>query len=449
MPPLDFLIYAVENWIAILLWTAFFSVLLYFGAKKFAVAGIFDPIHFTYTFTMGTKYALVFALYFNGLISNSLFSMVVIFGIAFYWSFLYSSKIKQPIVNRLFSLLVPKNNEHFAFKIILIIYLVIAVYIVSNIGFGFFAETNRFDNNKGFGAFVRITDVLGTFIIAYLGIVIYKRYKNVGGNDIRQYLSYLFLFLFIIFFTILNGAKAAFVFAMVTIILAIRAKGYKLNIGYVKGIVVLSVAAVVAMLGLYINLVNNKVESSGEGKLVGAPIVVEQFVARIVANGNQSYMSLPNDVIDEIQTDSIFIRLATSLIGSSTVSKIVGYNSSDYSVGRQILLYYDSNTDVAGGPTSHFDLFSYVYLGFGGVFFVVFLGYILGSVNKLLKTSETKSKFYVSLITTLWIRSMAIILEPPTGLGYVFDVFIIFMLLHIFIIMLNIISSKEKSYVYR
>jgi hypothetical protein len=209
------------------------------------------------------------------------------------------------------------------------------------------------------------------------------------------------------------------------------------------------VATIVAMLGLYINLVNNKVESSGEGKLVGAPIVVEQFVARIVANGNQSYMSLPNDVIDEIQTDSIFIRLATSLIGSSTVSKIVGYNSSDYSVGRQILLYYDSNTDVAGGPTSHFDLFSYAYLGFGGVFFVVFLGYTLGSVNKLLKTSEIKSIFYVSLITTLWIRSMAIILEPPTGLGYVFDVFIIFMLLHLFIIMLNIISSKEKSYVYR
>lgn len=449
MPPLDFLIYAVENWVTILLWTFFFIILLYYGTKKFAVAGVFDPIHFTYTFTMGTKYALVFALYFNGLISDYLFFMVAMFGIAFYLSFFYSSMIKQPTVNKLFSLLVPKNNNHFEFKIILLIYLVTAIYIISNIGFGFFASTNRFDNNQGYGAFVRITDALGTFIIAYLGIVVYKRYKNIERNDFRQYLSYLLLFIFIIFFTILNGAKAAFVFAIMTIILAIRAKGYKFNIGYVKGIVILSVATIVAMLGLYINLVNNEVETSGEGKLVGAPVVVEQFVARIAANGNQSYMSLPNDIIDKIQTDSIFIRLATPLIGSSTISKIIGYNSSDYSVGRQILLYYDPNTDVAGGPTSHFDLFSYAYLGYGGIFFVVLLGYILGSINKLLKTSETKSIFYTSLITTLWIRSMAIILEPPTGLGYVFDIFIIFMLLHIFIIILNAISFKGELYVHR
>jgi hypothetical protein len=449
MPPLDFLIYAVENWLAILLWTTFFTVLLYFGAKKLAVAGVFDPVHFTYTFTMGTKYAVVFALYFNGYISDYLFFMVVFFGISFYASLLYSSKIKQPVIYKLFSILVPKNNTNFEFKIIFFIYILIAVYIISNIGFGFFAETNRFDNNKGFGAFVRITDVLGTFIIAYLGIAIYKRYVDIGKNDFGQYLRYLFLLSFIAFFTILNGAKAAFIFALITIILAIRTSGYKLKIGLIKGFVIFSVATIIAMLGLYVNLINNKMESSGEGKLTGAPIALEQFVGRIIANGNQSYMSLPNEVIEKIQTDSIFIRLATSFIGSSTISKIIGYNSSDYSVGRQILLYYDSNTDVAGGPTSHFDLFSYAYFGLGGVFFVAFLGYILGSINKVLKTSETKSIFYVSLITTLWIRSMAIVLEPPTGLGYIFDVFIIFMLLHMFTNMLNIISSQENLYAYR
>ncbi|OCL92936.1 O-antigen polymerase [Arcobacter porcinus] len=447
MHPVEFLVYAVENWLNILLWTIFFGILLFLAVRKLAVGGIFDPIHFAYTFTFGTKYAVVFTLYFNGLISNYLFSMIVIFGMAFYVSLIYSSKLKQPIVNNLFSLLVPKNNHYFEFKVIFLIYSLIAVYIISNIGFGFFAETNRFDNNKGFGAFVRITDVLGTFIIAYLSIIFYERYRLLGNYNLGQFLRYFSLLLFIIFFTILNGAKAAFVFAFITIILAIRASGYKLKVGIIKGTVLILIATVIAMLGLYINLLNNNMEASGEGKLTGAPIVLEKFVGRIIANGNQSYMSLPNNVIEEIQTDNIFIRLMTPFIGTSLMSKIVGYPANDLSVGRQILFQYDSNNEVAGGPTSHFDLFSYVYFGYGGIVFVIFLGYLIGSINMLLRTAQNKSIFYVSLITTLWIRAMALLLEPPTGIGYIFDLFIIFILLNIFIYILNFISTKEKKYV--
>lgn len=444
MAPLDFFIYAIENWYLLGLWTVFFGFLLYFAVKKIAVGGIFDPIHLAYTFTFGTKYAIVCALYFSGYISNYLFFVVVLFGMSFYLALIYFSNKKQIYFNKLFSLLVPKNNSHFEFKIIFLIYSFIALYIVSKIGFGFFASTNRFDNNQGYGAFVRITDVLGTFIIAYLSIVYYERYKRLKRNDLKQYLHYLFLFIFIIFFTILNGAKAAFIFALITIVLAIRTSGNKFKISFIKGTILLSIATFFAILGLYINLVNNNMESSGEGQHIkGVPVVAEKFIHRILANGNQSYMSLPNDVIEQIKTDNIFIRVLTPIIGTSQMSRIVGYPANDLGVGRQIILYY-TDMDVAGGPTSHFDLFSYVYFGLGGIIFVIFLGYILGSINKLLKISYKKSIFYIALIATLWIRSMAIILEPVVGLAYIFDVIIIFFFLHIFIFILSKVQNKGK-----
>lgn len=437
MAPLDFFIYAIENWYSLGLWTVFFGFLLYFAVKEIAVGGIFDPIHFVYTFTFGTKYAIVCSLYFSGYISNYLFFVVVLFGMSFYLALIYFSNKKQIYFNRLFSLLVPKNNSHFEFKIIFLIYSFIALYIVSKIGFGFFASTNRFDNNKGYGLFVRITDVLGTFIIAYLSIVYYERYKILNKNDLKQYLCYLFLFIFIVFFSILNGAKAAFIFALMTIILAIRVRWGNFKISFIKGTILISMATFFAIVGLYINLLNNNMETLDESEHIkGVPIVVEKFIHRILANGDQSYMSLPNDVIESIDKDNILIRLLTPIIGTSQMSKIVGYEANDFSVGRQIILYY-SKMDVAGGPTSHFDLFSYVYFRLGGVFFVMFLGYLLGSINKLLKISYQKSIFYIALVTTLWIRAMAVMLEPPVGLAYIFDVMIIFFFLHFFIFILS------------
>jgi hypothetical protein len=437
MTDLDFFVYAIENWFFLGLWTVFFLFLLYFIMQKITLGGIFDPIHLAYTFTFGTKYAIVCSLYFDEYISDYLFLIVMLFGVSFYLTLIYFSNKKQIYFNRLFSLLIPKSNSRFELKIIFIIYFLVAFYIVFNIGFGFFAETNRFDNNKGYGAFVRITDVLGTFIIAYLSIVYYERYKILKRNDLKQYLHYLFLFLFIIIFSILNGAKSALIFALITIILAIMASGNKFKIGFMQVIILLSLSTFFSIVGLIINLDNNNMESTGSGEhMQGVPIVAEKFIHRILANGNQSYMSLPNDVIDKIETDNIFIRLLTPIIGTAQMSNIVGYKANDLSVGRQIILYY-SKLDYEGGPTSHFDLFAYAYFGLGGIFFVVFLGYILGSINKLLWLSHQKSIFYVALIVTLWTRSMAIILEPTIGLAYIFDVIIIFLLLHIFIFILG------------
>ena len=244
--------------------------------------------------------------------------------------------------------------------------------------------------------------------------------------------------------TKLNGAKAAFIFALITIVLAIRASGNKFKISFIKGVILLSIATFFAIIGLYINLVNNNMESSGdEQHIKGVPIVAEKFIHRILANGNQSYMSLPNDVIEQIKTDNILIRLLTPIIGTSQMSRIVGYPANDLGVGRQIILYY-TDMDVAGGPTSHFDLFSYVYFGLGGIIFVIFLGYILGSINKLLTISYQKSIFYIALIATLWIRSMAVILEPAVGLAYIFDVIIIFFFLHIFVFMLSKVQNRSN-----
>jgi hypothetical protein len=220
---------------------------------------------------------------------------------------------------------------------------------------------------------------------------------------------------------------------------------FNFKISFWKGMIILFVATFFAVSALYINLSKNGIDPLQKGKIIkNVPIVVENFVNRILSNGDQTYMSLPNNVIDKIKKDSVIIRFLTPIIGISHMSKIVGYRANDLTVGRQILLYY-SQVDVSTGPVSHFDLFAYVYFGIGGVVFAIFIGWILGSLNKLLRESYSKSIFYKSLIIICWVRGGNIILEPPTGFAYLFDIIIIFFLLNVINFMISTSLNKKGN----
>jgi len=92
------------------------------------------------------------------------------------------------------------------------------------------------------------------------------------------------------------------------------------------------------------------------------------LVFRIIGSGDTSYLILPNGVIEYIQTDNALTRFIAPIIGSGNLSNLLGYPVTDYTVGRQALLYFDPTNSIAGGPTSHFDLFGYVYFGVIGGF---------------------------------------------------------------------------------
>jgi len=432
----EFTSFVLDHWVSFSLLTVFCTILAYLCVRKIAVAGIFDPIHFTYTFTYGTTYATVVSLYLNGYIKNYLFLMVASYGVLFVVLLNVFSRMNTHHFRRLVKvLLTPPDTGRFEFMVTLLIYFLISAYVIHSIGFGLFAATNRFDINRGYGVFVRILDLFRLFIIAYSTVFLVQRHHRKRSGDLTQYVCYALLLFFILYSSILNGAKAALLESFFAVIVATTLKsGARVKFGFFKTLALVSAVMVFAVLGLMINLGKNNVSMSGGSQYVGGvPIIVERFVDRILANGNQSYMSLPNEVIERIQTDSVFVRFLAPIVGTTKLSSLLGYNVGDYSVGRQIILYYDPSLTVAGGPTSHFDLFAYKYFGtFGGVFFIAYIAFVIGMIYGELRaalTDQYASVFYISLLTTLAIRSMSIIMEPTTGLAYVLDVFIVFFVL--------------------
>lgn len=442
MHPIEFFLFTIENWQSFLILFIFCFIVLYLSTKSLSIAGLFDPFHFVYTFTIGTKYAILIFMFIHNLIDLYYFFIFSLYGIVFYLGLIYFSKNKKNLIKNSINIISPsKSNESLAFYIIVFIFILVAGFILYNIGAGLFAETNRFENNRGYGVFVRLTDCFGIFIIAYLSIKLYIKYEKANyKNNFKSYILFFAMFVFLIFYTILNGAKATFLFSIFTVLVAISIyKKEKIHLSLFKIFLLSSIAIFFALIGLYINLVLNKYD-------VNFDLVIQEFIHRIVANGNQTYMGLPNNVIEKIETDNIFIRIGMQIFGSGFMSNIVGYDTNNLAVGRQFLIYHAGTDDVvAGGPTSHFDLFAYVYFGpFFSIVFIIFLSYLIGSIKATSNYCNKKSIFYISLVTTIWIRGLSIILEPATGIAYITDIFILFIFINIMTLFFSISISQKK-----
>lgn len=441
MQSLEFLLFLLDNLLEFTVINICTFIILFFFIKRILFAGMLDPLFFILVVGFSTKYAIVFFLYFNGLVTNFLFLMVVSYCSIFIISFTFfsSSKYKSIFVT-LINSIAKHSNGIYEYRFCLFIYLIIALFILSNIGFGVFAQTNRFENSRGFGAFVRVLDLLSVFIIAHSAILISR--VNRFSNKI---LFSILLLLFIILSALINGAKISILFGLMTALFAIQLtyKGSKVSI---KNLVFMIGFGVMFMFfALKINMSNNGEDISSSSKnIVGASLVQEKFINRMVSNGNTAYLILPNDIIDELKTDNIFIRILTPVIGITQMSKVVGYNAGDYSVGRQSLLYHHGDVTVAGGPTSHFDFFSYVYLGvIGGAFFVFFIGSLLGNLHNAIKVHNNKNNkndFLTTLYTVFWFRAVIILVEPSVGFAYIFDAFVILFSIAIAVLILKRIS---------
>lgn len=298
-------------------------------------------------------------------------------------------------------------------------------------GFGLLADTNRFDTARGFGAFVRIIDTLSPFIVSYATVVIAKENRYI-------LIKYATLLLFIIYVGFVNGAKVSFLLNLSVIMftLSIFQKNIKYNFKSLLAGIILSLLFSVAALS--INLKQNDV-----GDEIAQPLgesfnsVSAAYIYRLLAFGDTSYLIIPNDVIDNLETDGILERFAAPIIGSGNLSNIIGYDVTSYSVGRQAILYHSPDLDVAGGPTSHFDYFAYVYFGaFGGALVVLFLGYLLGAVNRAAFFIKERNKNkemninQIALVSALWSRVVAILVEPPVGIAYLLDFIIIYGVLY-------------------
>ena len=434
MSELEFLVMAVTEWKTLILLSVVFAVLLFASIRRSIVGGVFDPLVLALVVGYSVNYSVVALLYLHGRVSSYLTFLVFGYGLTLIGVFRWVSRRPgKPGLLALINAITPRSIGSAAFAVSLAIYLCLSLFIISSIGFGVFAETNRFDAARGFGGYIRLLDFLSPFIASYSTLVIFSAKR-------RSKLKIFALVAFIVYAAMVNGAKISIIFSLFTVFFTLAIATIKVKIRPVVAIVSIVAGIAFSVLALSINLQQNSVEQeSAPTELAGTGIVVERFVYRVIASGDSSYMLLPNDVIDKIQTDSVWVRFLSPFLGVTTSSSLLGYPVGDSSVGRQALLFYDEANDVSGGPTSHFDLFSYVYFGpIGGWLFVACLAFVLGSINRAIRTTKQftlypPNKFRLALLATVWTRVVLVIIEPTVALAYIADIFIFFTLLSVFL----------------
>ncbi|MEJ7826553.1 MAG: hypothetical protein WKF91_00095 [Segetibacter sp.] len=423
MNNIEFILFTIEHWPALLCWSIFFMVLLFIPFINLVPAKVYDPFHIFVAFNFGIGYGVVASLYQYGYINNRLFFIIMGYGLLF--NTVIYLLLKRPLkLAPIFykHVFMPFGNGRIEFILLVSIYTIFSLLMLTQTGFGALVDTNRFEAAKGFGMFVRILDLFRLVILAYWVINIFRSYR-LGKSKKRFYTQFCLLILFLIFSSLQSGAKFAFIEGVYVMLVALYAMKIDLKINFIKAFFILLTSTVFALFVLNLNLKNSESDSTGVFSDEGN-IVSQRFLYRIIGNGESYYLSLPNEVIDQIQTDNLFVRFASQIIGISLLSKMMGYNVGDYSVGRALLLYYDPENDIAGGPTSRFDLFAYKYFGIFAFVFIILIAFILSGIANALKKAP-QNVFYISVLSALWFRALYTLIEPPAGIAYIFDTIIL------------------------
>lgn len=437
MRPFDVFNIIFQNLSLFLILTILFVSILYFSIRKITLAGYFDPLHFVWTFTYGTSYALVAGLYILGHISLFYTLLVFLLGLLFICSFRFFVSLRNNKFTKVFiALIKPDISIKSLFIIFLLLYFLAVTYQISLVGFGMFATTNRFEQARGNGVVIRFLAAIVPFIIACISIYIYN-YKKKFGSNLKYWLILLLLFLFMLFSSILNGSKMAILTYIYSAVLAISLYTHKKPKFYLIKMSLLFIG--ILFFALFVqsfDIKNQNLNSSNSKFFPEKYFGLERLFFRIVANGDQYYLGLPNEVIEKINIDNIIIPIAAPIIGSTNLSNILGYDVNNFNVGRQLTLYHSPERKTSGGATSHFDLFAYKYFGiFFSWFWVVLTALILSIVIKI-KSFSHSSIFIAAIGTQLWQSSLAILIEPPIGIAKILDVLLIYLFIKIIILFL-------------
>nr|AXY99492.1 wzy [Proteus vulgaris] len=427
--------------LSLFLTCGFISIILCFYSVNFiSIAGITDPIHFFWTYTLGTTYSIIIGLFILGYISNDIIILIGISIVSLLLSIYIGYAFKINLLKHPINFIIEYNNGYRLFKILLFLMCAFYTVIIYKVGFSIFSEVNRFEQNKGIGPLVRVVDAIRPFVLSYMAIYIgvyTKGYKKIIYNSI--------LISLIIVSSLSNGAK----FALLEIVYAISAcfilyRGHRLKVSMKRLIKIFSIFLVVFSFALIAT--NYAIKAKGENMKPqflpeNTPIAIEKIYLRTLSNGDQAYLGLPNEIINKIPTGNIIYNFTSSMIGKEKFKNIFGINDNLNNVGQKILLFHFPDYDQAGGPVSHFDLYFYHYLPIGLNYIAIFvLGLVLVSIVNC-KVLAKGNIFISALISTLWIRGLVMILEPAMGFVYILDfLFIIF-----FITLITIILPKKRK----
>lgn len=429
MTYIEFIQFSVEHWDSILFWSILISLVMYFPFRNLVPAKNYDIFHLFISFNLGTSYAVVVSLYQFGEISNRLFFIIFSYAILIF-SFLFyflSWKNNYYTLSKIIKFfLASRTNSKLEINTINVLFVFISIILLFKNGLAVFTESNRFEDAKGLGFLVRFIDLFRIVIISYYTLFILK--KRFLGKSIR--LSIFFLIVFIIYSSLQNGAKFALIESFFIVIITIKISKFPVKIKTSHILFTFITSTIFALAVLSLNI-KDKVDTSSGLFTENSNPLVDRLVFRILSNGDLYYLSLPNDVIDEIQTDNVFTRFIAQIIGNSLTSNLFGYDVSRYSVGKAILLYHSPDVELQGGPVSHLDLFSYKYFGLLGPIFIIFSMYLISGISKKIKTTNDLG-YNLSVLIALWVRSLSIFIEPAVGYAYVIDIFIIIGIINLF-----------------
>lgn len=430
MSPFEVFDEVFGNLLLFLTLAVFFVLALYVSVRKITSAGYFDPLHFYWAFTYGTAYALVAGLYVLGHISLFyivlVFSLGLLFVVAFRLFLLIPRSVTTECIIRICQ---PGFGVRSLLFILAVLYVFAVAYQISIIGFGMFAATNRFEQARGNGMIIRFLGAIVPFLIAGCAIFIYK--TSLNKKSLKDYFVLFFcifsLFLFMVFNSILDGSKAAILTYTYAAVLGVALYAHKKPKFYFFRLSILFLLVLLfALLVQSIDLKNQDLKSSSVKYLPESLFPIERLIFRVIGNGDKYYLGLPDEKLEDIETDNFVVRFAAPILGSTNLSGLLGYNVNDYNVGRQILLQHTPGRESAGGPTSHFDLFAYKYFGlyFSWVW-VVFSAFILAVIIKI-RFFSCGNVFVAAIGAQLLLSGLPILLEPPIGVAKILDVLIIF-----------------------
>jgi hypothetical protein len=430
----------IENFLLYVSCVFFFCASIYFIIRKIAIAGILDPLHFYLTFTFGTAYGFVSVLYLKGYIENFYLGIILIYGIFFYISLCFFTTLLRPFSIQIFYHK-SKRVRRYIYILSFTIYFSLLLVLLFSTGLGVLTDSNRFEQSRGYGHFVRMFNCIKPFVMSLIFIYIIE-YCNKNKIDLQVFLFLLVFSLLLIINCMIDGSKFSMLGSFYVLIVAysIRYRKPKLNLLYKSLLLIVSLCF--ALTVLRFNLVRNglDLDNSETVYLTSGSVLHERFLFRIFANADKYFYGLPDGVVDKIEADNLFVRIMEPIFGITVMSKLMGYQTSEFNVGRQLTKYHHPDYDIAGGATSHFDLFSYKYFGyFFGIFNVGFIGLVLSIIINISKSSNRTISSCLS--ATLYNNSLAILLEPCIGFSYILD----FLFLFSFIFIVSVIIAPRRS----
>ncbi|EMX6284612.1 hypothetical protein [Providencia rettgeri] len=389
----------------------FLFFILYTLTRKLSINGLIDPFTYTYTFTYATSYSVIIILYSLGHITHYTFFIFFIYGLLFVLSLkIFSITSFYPFNKKIFSFFIYKKTKIFTFSL-LTLYIILMALTIYLKGFSIFTETNRYEDNRGFGPIVRILELSNLALISIISINLYQD----SVLTWKKLIGYFLLLIFMLFNAMISGAKADLLFFIFTALVSIKVYDptFKLPKKFIVIIFLLTLSF--AMIALYFNFSKSIDDDIPILEIFDA--LFRRLTDRILSNGDMYYMGLPNDIYLSIKTNNIFITTFSPVLSYSLMSNLAGYDVSQLEIGKQLLLAHYSGRTIAGGPTDHIDFFSLLYFGvIGGAIFIVLFSAILCFINSLVKYASY-SIVPSTLITVFWIKSLSWILKPGLIIG--------------------------------